>query len=336
MRRRAKDTVDAYLELAEMVLRAARRPLSPRAILDAAYKAGVVPSHLYGKTQHKTLQARLSEDILRLKLESRFYRTDPGIFFLSELRSDPDVLEEFKDPFHARRRTRDLAKPFTLAIAKEYVESSISLSVGWHEFLRNAGHSGAVQYVDARDVPVDFYLVWAFSILRRRSQVLSYRIGRYRDDRDAFVNRQSIGFTDVVGYDDASLFSDDLGVTERGLSVLLDDLDLSRSMFRTSEGIEVPKVLFSEVAIDDSSQPALLFVMEWDCPEWFEPTARRLSLNEVRWIDATRMPNDLNDFEPWSSAALSAIVGDNQRCRDEEEENKRSASCLHRVRTKAW
>ncbi|RNJ50707.1 winged helix-turn-helix domain-containing protein [Methylocystis hirsuta] len=326
--------MDSYLELAEMVLRAARRPLSPRAILDAAYKAGMVPSHLFGKAQHKTLQARLSEEILRLKLDSRFYRTDPGVFFLSEFRADPDIADELKDPFHARRRTRDLAKSSALAISRKFVESSNSWSTDWHNFLAEADRCGAVHYVDARRVPPDFYLIWAFSIVRRSTQLLSYRIGRYRDDRDAFVNRRSIGFTDVVSYEDASLFNNDLGVTNRGLAVVLDDLDLSRSVFGSNEDVNAPDVLFSMLTVDESSQPAILFVMEWACPEWFEPTARRLSLNEVQWIDATRVPNDLNDFEPWSSAALSAIVDDYLRCRNEEKENKRSANSLYRIRTK--
>jgi hypothetical protein len=137
----------------------------------------------------------------------------------------------------------------------------------------------------------------------------------------------------VVSYQDASLFNNDLGVVERGLAVLLDDLDLSRSVFGASEEVNAPNMLFSMLAIDESSQPALLFVMEWACPDWFEPTARRLSLNEVRWIDATRVPNDLNDFEPWSCAALSAIVDDHLKRRNEKKEDKRSANCLYRVRT---
>jgi len=323
--------VDTYLELAEMVLRAARRPLSPRAILSAAYKAGIVPSHLFGKTQHKTLQARLSGDILRLKLDSRFFRTNPGMFFLSEFRSDPQVADEFKDPFHARRRTRDLTKPSALAISKEYVERCVSLSIDGHELLRGASHCGAVRYVDARRPLNDCYLVWTFSILRRSSQFLSYRIGRYRDDRDTFVNKRSIGFADVVGHEDANLFNDDLGVADRSLTVLLEDLDLSRSVFGSNEALDAPSALFSLVASDDASHPALLFVMEWVCPQWFEPTARRLSLNEVRWIDASRIPNDLNDFEPWSAVAFSTIVNGNKRYCDEKDQNKRSTNCVYRI-----
>jgi hypothetical protein len=88
--------LDSYLDIAEAVLRAARRPLTPRAIMATAFQSGIVPHHLFGKFQHKTLHARLSEDILHRKLESRFYRTDPGLFFLSDLRSDPGIRDEFK------------------------------------------------------------------------------------------------------------------------------------------------------------------------------------------------------------------------------------------------
>src|SRR6476469_2378969 len=122
-----------YLDIAEAVLRTARRPLSPRAIMRAAHRAGIVPAHLFGKTQHKTLHARLSEDILQHKLESRFYRTEPGLFFLSQMRSDPTIPETFKDPFHARRRTRDLCKPAALALDRDFLDSQPVNTLSWQD-----------------------------------------------------------------------------------------------------------------------------------------------------------------------------------------------------------
>ncbi len=56
--------LDNYLDIAQKVLKASRRPMTANAIMDAAYKAQIVPVHLFGATQHKTLQARLSEEIL--------------------------------------------------------------------------------------------------------------------------------------------------------------------------------------------------------------------------------------------------------------------------------
>jgi hypothetical protein len=191
-----------YLDIAETVLRTARRPLSARAIMEAAHRGGIVPAHLYGKAQHKTLQARLSEDILQYKLESRFFRTDPGLFFLSQMRSDPSIPNEFKDPFHARRRTRDLEKPAALALEKHFLGSQSFAKYSWQDLIKAADQAGALKHIDPRSSDDKFILVWAFSIVRRKDQILSYRIGRYRDGRDAFANRKSIGFAEMVGFDD--------------------------------------------------------------------------------------------------------------------------------------
>jgi hypothetical protein len=315
-----------YLDIAEAVLRAARRPLSARAILDTAYRSGIVPKHLYGKTQHKTLHARLAEDILDKKLESRFFRADPGLFFLSELRSDPTIPERFKDPFHARRRTRDLNKAVALAFDRDFLASQSLYELTWRDLLKAAERAGALKHIDPKLVNDGLVLVWAFSIVRRKNELLSYRIGRYRDNRDAFANHKSIGFADMVGLNDQTLFSDDLGVVECGLNAVLSDLDLSNSAF--PNGVLRPSISFAVIAIHSSVDPVALFVMEWQCPEWFEPTARRLSLNDVRWIDATHKPNDIEAFEPWSAIAFEAFVDRASQKNLDDEENKHAANSI--------
>jgi hypothetical protein len=54
--------MNSYLTIASKVLSEARQPLSAVQILRAAYDLQIVPRDLYGKTQHKTLQARIAED----------------------------------------------------------------------------------------------------------------------------------------------------------------------------------------------------------------------------------------------------------------------------------
>src|SRR3954451_24786115 len=98
------------------ILRAERRPLSPRAILAAACRSGLVPPHLFGKTQHKTLQARVSEDIIARREHSPFFRTAPGRFFLREFLADTSISEEFRRPVPTRRRIRELIRGPALAI----------------------------------------------------------------------------------------------------------------------------------------------------------------------------------------------------------------------------
>lgn len=301
--------MDSYLEIAQRVLRAARRPMSAKGILDAAYRAEIVPEHLKGRTQHKTLQARLSEDILHHKNASLFYRTEPGVFFLSELISAPDVPEKFKEKFPARRRTRDLERDSPLAISRAFLKK-------WKQHISSSSVDGVFRAAEEQDAvrylpshySGDYAAVWTFSLVRRHHHLLSYRIGRYRDDRDAFANKRTIGFPGLMTATDRSLFSQvDYGAAENALSVLLLDLDLSSQSFPNSEPNR-PEPIFAFEAEGGDGITVLLVVLEWVCPDWFEPTTRRLSLNDPHWLDLSMQPNNLEDFEPWSKTAFCQVV----------------------------
>jgi len=283
--------------------------MSAKAILDAAYRAQIVPQHLRGETQHKTLQARLSEDILHHRSSSLFFRTEPGMFFLSELLSDPGISEKFKEKFPARRRTRDWRNENALGISRGFLEKwrkrfdTSSLS----QMLAAAEEQDALKYLPKSGDP-NFACIWTFSLVRREKQVLSYRIGRYRDDREAFANKRTIGFPGAVTISDRSLFSqDDYGAAENALRILLLDLDLSSRSF-LNETPSMPVPVFACEAEGEDAVSVLLVVMEWSCPDWFEPTARKLSLNDPCWLDVSVQPNHIDDFEPWSKTTLRRIV----------------------------
>lgn len=301
--------LDSYLEIAEKVLKVARQPMSPKAILEAAYRGNIVPDHLHGKTQHKTLQARLSEDILRSHGRGRFYRTAPGFFFLKELEADPEIPDQYKMRFAARRRTRDLFREPALSLKREFLEKYERNSFDdWSKFFKEASAVGATKYIYPRMQEEDYLPVWSFSIARKKSLILSYRVGRYRDDRDLFANRRTIGFPSLVSQFDQTLFSsEDMGVTESGLNAISTDLDLSTNWFSQGEKVAGPSYSFGLYVISEKEAPALLFVVEWICPDWFEPTARKLSLNDVRWMDFSAPPNNIDDFEPWSKATIEAL-----------------------------
>lgn len=283
--------------------------MSAKGILDAAYRAQIVPDHLKGQTQHKTLQARLSEDILYHRNASMFYRTEPGVFFLCELISDPDIPEKYKERFPARRRTRDLQKESPLGISRAFLREwkNNVHSENVRDVFRAAEEKDAFRYLSSLDND-DYATVWTFSLVRRRSEILSYRIGRYRDDRDAFANKRTVGFPGAITASDRSLFSqDDYGATDNALNVLLLDLDISPQSF-TDANPTKPEPLFAFEAEGDDGIMVLLVVLEWTCPDWFEPTTRRLSLNDPCWLDLTVPPNNLDDFEPWSKTALRNFV----------------------------
>lgn len=301
--------MDSYLQIAEAVLKSTRRPMSARAILDVAYQAGVVPSHLHGRTQQKTLQARLSEDILHHRETSSFYRTEPGQFALVEFLNDPKIPEEWKTRFPARRRTRDLKRGDALAVRRSFVDRFKNYVEEFDDFFKSADAEGALAYMHPDEMAKRGYCsAWTFSIAVRHESFLAYRVGRYRDDRDAFANKRSIGFPGALASEDASLFSDDpLGVKDCAVSVLVQDLDLSFATF-DNDGAVRPTIDCVVAVETDSDDLDVIIVVTWQCPDWFEPTTRRLSINEPHWLIAAEQYNNIDDFEPWSRRILSRFA----------------------------
>jgi hypothetical protein len=294
--------VDAYLDIALAVLRASRRPLSARAILASAYKLGLVPTHLYGKTQHKTLQARISEDIVLRRERSVFFRTEPGRFFLREFLADESIPEEYRVPIPTRRRIRELTPSPALAISQSQLEAAAEPNVTIDPAaICRLLQSDHCKYEDAHLRHLNSVFIHSFVCVRRSTDVLTYRLGRYRDNRDSFLSKRSIGFSTLVHVDDNTLFSNqDRGIVDAGVHAALVDLD-------------IPEVKPLRAALSFfvwAQRPAetndLLAVTMLECPGWFEPVKRRLALNDLRWMNWPTPVNNLDDFDPWSRTILSA------------------------------
>lgn len=308
--------MDAYLEIARRVLREARRPLPPREILRRGLSSGLVSSSLYGKTQHKTLQARLSEDILFRRERSSFFRTKPGYFFLREFLNDPTVPVEFRTPIVARRRRRELAYPQALAFDKESAKELCQTSVVSPRPVLDLLHDGRYHYAESSRArsPSDV-LVWSFVLVLRSNLLLTYRHGRYREDRDSFLLKRSVGFFCPVVHDDLTLFDRaDHGIVESGVRALTVDLNLTTDaqLARNAE-------LKCFLCTSHDNPPNLLGLVTFQAPEWFEPLTRRLAINDLSWHDTQVQLNHYEDFDPWSRMILENIdkvLGGHQRGAD--------------------
>ncbi|MBZ9766555.1 winged helix-turn-helix domain-containing protein [Mesorhizobium sp. CA6] len=122
--------MNSYLKMSEAVLSKSRQPLTAREILDAAYRLQLVPDHLFGKTQHKTLHARLCEDILHNRRASLFARTAPGRFSLaSRLEAGGN-----KSEYVAPQRSYQLKQFDVLCADREGLDSALQGVTGLVEF----------------------------------------------------------------------------------------------------------------------------------------------------------------------------------------------------------
>jgi hypothetical protein len=300
--------VDSYLVLAQKVLEQARRPLTPREILREAYRHDLVPYHLHGATQHKTLQARLSEHIIEFRDNGLFFRTAPGRFFLRSFINDESIASEFRRPIVARRRARELRKKEVLTVSKNDLPALISgervlpLETLYSPLAQHGYHYAS----DIRHRAVDEVAVWSFVVVIRDSEVLTYRQGRYREDRDAFHQRRSVGFYAPVVRSDRSLFDQiDHGLVSSGIETLAIDLDLTGDSAWNELASRAE--LKSLVYMNFDLKADLLGVVRLDCPSWFEPLTRRLAINDLSWQDLGSSPNHLEDYDPWSRVVFGLI-----------------------------
>ena len=292
--------------MAEKILRQARRPLRALEILRLAYPSGEVPPHLFGKTQHKTLGARLAEDILERGDRSLFYRNEPGRYFLTQFLRDETIPSKYRHRFIAKRRRRQLAQAKPLTLKKRDLPSSNPAGVISVESILDLLVKGIYHYPHStKATGPDDVIVWSFVIVGRGSRVLTYRHGEYREERDAFRNRRAIGFYAPVLEGDRTLFDlDDHGIVHRGISTVSIDLGLTTQVNLIGPGSQIA-TLESFIALSEQSGTSLLSVVRFEAPEWFEPYARRLAINDLQWIDLATPYNHAEDFDPWSRAVLA-------------------------------
>jgi HB1, ASXL, restriction endonuclease HTH domain len=295
--------LDAYLKIAESVLRATRAPMTAREIFKHALVLGKVPARLHGKTQHKTLQARISEDILLRRERSAFFRTKPGVFFLRQFITDTSIPEKYRVPIIARRRQRELAVREALAFDSETVQKLCDNDwlISSRKILTLLKASRFHYARSTTERLTNEVVVWAFMLVLRDNLVLTYRHGRYREDRNTFLRKRSLGFFSPVVQDDLSLFDQtDHGIVASGMRALNVDLNLNAE-FELAESARLDSFVCTR---EDTGNRNLLAVVYFDCPDWFEPLTRRLAINDLKWHDLSTPVNHLEDFDPWSQLVL--------------------------------
>lgn len=298
----------SYLKLAEQVISEARKPLTPAAIMDAGYQLGLVPWHLYGRTQQKTLHARLSEEIANSRERSRFYRTAPGTFFLSALRNDPALASEHPEVHLAPPRRKDLRKGLALCFSRrrvaEIMHNTGRIEVSDIERMLSDGDYSYRPKIVVLNDEGDEIPVASFVVVHVGINVLSFRTGKYvRLDEDSPSNR-SIGFGDVVSDEDRDLLYNSFwGVRENAIQDLMYGIGLEQSSAREARYHErLPLRLAFRTSL---IFPRVNVVMSYEYVS-DEPIQRRsLAFNDLRWIAPTQRLNDISEYDETSQAMIA-------------------------------
>lgn len=299
--------MDSYLEIARKVLVETRRPLSARQILKTAYRMQIVPADLYGRTQHKTLQARLSTEILHHKARTDFFRTGPGVFSLRSSDARRGVKLPQVREYAAPSRAAQLGRFEVLVFARS---SLCKLSSAGRVHLRASDlRREPMAHSKLKDVLLDRRTValrLMVLLLHEDSLLLRQKLAV---ESGSMPSHTSVGFEGVVKRDDKDLFSeDDFGLVEAASRTVAEWLSippivLSRLRLLTAQR-EAP-VLFEEGCepmVDD-----LVVFLAFDCanvPEIIEATRDRARFD---WQHLPVRLNNLDRFDRWSTRILEDL-----------------------------
>lgn len=308
-----------YLWAAELVLRRHKRPLRAHEIVSYAQDLGLFSEGMHSRTPQKSLQARLSIEILRNAESSRFVRTASGLFFLREFLAEvpgSDLEHDRLDlsrpvrpePYTARRRAPSPATERVLAIPREHYAPLLSfqgLQLDDGELVRRLV-GGPLDYLprtEAEETESHKQVV-TYVLVTRGAKVLSFRRGTFNRAAAFLRGSLCIGFGGHVSEDDVTIFSyADSGIVANAVREIQEEIDLAPS----GTGVVAPEdVRIVGLINDDSSEVGrrhVGIVMRYEVRDWatWERAERgEASINQLRWIDALSESVNLIEFEYWS------------------------------------
>lgn len=302
---------DSYLEIAEKAIRHAKRPLHPKEMLNIANNLGQVPSHLSGKTQYKTLAARLSTDIRARAKSTAFYRTSANLFYLREF------MDSTSPEYLAPRRQKTLHSEKVLSIDNTFLETYFNedLDQNVNDLFDAVREKKAADYVVRRDAEkrYDVKQVIAYALVYRAGLLLTYRRGAFTNAADELRGLRSIGFGGHVTDEDMNLFDiDSFGVVENARRELREELLFTNfESERLNETSSFSFLCCLNTYETDEAKKHLAIAVVYYCSPEFEPKKNEMSINDLRWTNLSEIENNLDDFEPWSRQILNELYAGN-------------------------
>jgi predicted NUDIX family phosphoesterase len=281
-------------------------------ILADAKRLGWMPLHLYGKTPHKTLNARLSEHIRDRKEDALVFRVGPAKYFLSEFLADPSLPSRFKRKFRGILRSKQVRQERVLVATRGTLEAKgicgfVPFDREWFSHKLRSDF----EFVDRRlaEKRTDIKQFVSYAIIVRGTSVLSYRRGKFNTASTELKGARSIGFGGHISEIDFDLFSFDFSGLFRNAArelyeeLLVTDIDVVNSV--PSANIRP----LGYLNLDDTPEARkhVAIVMLYAPNERVDFRKGEWSINELNWLDTSLRLNDLSEFELWSEVLLRMI-----------------------------
>lgn len=295
---------DSYLDLARTILAARGMPLSAMDILAEARKYGVLPEHLHGRTMHKTLQARISEDIVSKRFRSSFYRTGPATFFLRDMAAGARIHESSWVEYIGTPRQKSLQRQRVLSLQiSKSAGGVLSCPLVW---LVDEMSSERAVYLhrQAAQERADTFMVMTFSIIKKGNDIVCHRPGRFSEFSE-FKDKETAGFRSYISEFDIDLLNDDVvGVRRNSARELYRHISFQDKPLTDYEMFSRMDVCRSLIDFDRKLCAFVVFFDGSGLEFRLRMKAKALDINQARWVSL----DGVNYFDSWSQAAIGDLA----------------------------
>jgi predicted NUDIX family phosphoesterase/dephospho-CoA kinase len=294
-----------YLWIAETVLRKHGRPLKAREIVSFGIDDGLFADREISKTPQKSMQARLSIDILDKGSESKFLRTGRGLFLLRE-----QLLAT--QEYTAVRRLPTPPSESVLAIHRDGYKDVLDfqgidlLHADRLKKLLSSKHLAYMPRTQA-ETDSDYKQFITYTIIQSQTRILSFRRGQYNRAAAFLRGAQCVGFGGHVTENDLDMFTyQDHGIRANAAREISEEIRFKKGR----PDIDPALIEVMGILNDDSSDVGLrhlaVVLRYWTSPsaDWDNPLRGEASVSQLRWIDLRRPKLNLMDFEYWSQLCL--------------------------------
>jgi predicted NUDIX family phosphoesterase len=285
-----------FRQAAHKVLKRYRRPMSAIEITERALQLGWLTSS--GHTPHKSMGARLAEDILTRGPQSQFMRTDAGLF---ALRSHINSEFEYTARRFRKRPFDEDVLVFPAASIRRFVPKD---GLSTHPF-SSRELLGACRPRKRSEAEADWSSIQlvSFFIVRHRARILTYKRSRRLPERRLHGER-SLGFGGHLNPDDVPPLLDIFQPSVGGI-FLFRELD---EELRLSQQ-ERPKLCFRGLLYDSSrlvsrQHLGIVFDVNLRLPDY--KIGERGLLIDPRFETPRQIAVHINEFENWSALIAEA------------------------------
>lgn len=314
-----------FLRVAESVLLSAHFPLKAREIVERGIERGLFGDHVLGRTPEKSMQARLSLEILSNKNESRFVRTGRGRFTLRSrlqqgVRDDND--ETLKEYTSVPRSLSMPVEDVLCVLRSNYapILTFQGLDANRDEVLPALLKLPPVYIARTEVESIDTVKQFiTYVIVQCGHRVLSFERSYLSRAAEFLRGSKCIGFGGHVTAADDNIFSaGDRGIADCARRELIEELRLVEDPKASAKSqIDETTRLFRRAPLeligvlnDDSSEVGrkhVAVVYRLWLEDWSK--ARHLtkgdsSIRKLEWVDLTSSALELNDFEYWSQLCV--------------------------------